>query len=184
MTRRLLISGLLLAVLQSGPFPLFAPQAQAIQPAPKAEARHLTKANVLPLALDDAFQFRKNQLFLNDPTSSQNTHNPMISFERMRLAYGKLSMEERKSRYGHYFSFWWRNDRPAKITVRLEYRQQNLGPLVQAQEVDFSGPQGTHQAKFEVTGDDYHDDGRVIAWRALLIEDGKIVALTQSALWN
>lgn len=181
MTRRFLISGLLFAVLHNA---LFLPSAHAAQPAPKAEARHLAKANVLPLALDETFQFRKNQLFLNDPAASKNTRNPMISFERMRLAYGELSQEERKSRYGNYFSFWWRSDRPSNLTVRLEYRQQNLGALVQAQEVDFTGPKGTHQTKFEVTGDDYHDDGRVIAWRALLIEDGKIIALTQSALWN
>lgn len=178
MIRRFLILGLSLALAHNGFL------AHAATPAPKAEARRLVKPNVLPLALDDAFQFRKKKLFLFDPSNTQNTRNPMISFERMHLAYGYVTQEERKSRYGNYFTFWWRNERPAKLTVRLEYRQENLGPLVQAQEVELFAPKGTHKTKFEVTGDDYHDDGRVIAWRAILIEDGKIVALTQSALWN
>jgi len=176
MTRRFLILGLLFAVAQNTLF--------AATPVPKAEARHLVKPNVLPLALDDAFQFRKKKLFYFDPSNTQNTRNPMISFERMRLAYGHVTQEERRQRYGNYFTFWWRNERPARLTVRLEYRQENLGPVVQAQEVDVVVQPGTHKTQFEVTGDDYLDEGRVIAWRALLIEDGKIVALTQSALWN
>jgi hypothetical protein len=35
-----------------------------------------------------------------------------------------------------------------------------------------------------VTGDDYRMDGKVIAWRVVLIENGTIVALNQSFLWN
>jgi hypothetical protein len=37
---------------------------------------------------------------------------------------------------------------------------------------------------FKIIGDDYIEDGRITSWRALLIENGKIVGLTQSYLWN
>ena len=70
------------------------------------------------------------------------------------------------------------------MTVRLEYRQQNLEAYVQAQEVDVPAAKGTIETKFKVVADSYHQEGKVIAWRALLIENGKIVALTQSFLWN
>jgi hypothetical protein len=33
-------------------------------------------------------------------------------------------------------------------------------------------------------GSDYFEDGRVSGWRVLLIENGKIVGLTQSFLWD
>jgi hypothetical protein len=33
-------------------------------------------------------------------------------------------------------------------------------------------------------GDDYFDNGRVIAWRCLLIENGVIVAENRSYLWK
>jgi len=50
--------------------------------------------------------------------------------------------------------------------------------------VDYNRPKGTMETSFQVIGDDYMHDGRVISWRALLIADGKIVGLTQSYLWD
>src|SRR5215216_5642791 len=41
----------------------------------------LDKANVLPLALDDAFQFRKTKIFLNEPELYKPTTDQMVSFE-------------------------------------------------------------------------------------------------------
>jgi hypothetical protein len=43
---------------------------------------------------------------------------------------------------------------------------------------------GSRKSSFEVTGDEYLESGRVTAWRALLIVDGKIVALRQSYMWK
>jgi hypothetical protein len=161
------------------------------QPAAGPEARHvanpaqqLDRANVLPLALDDQFQFRKTELFLNDPKVFRQTVDPMIIFERQRINFGAVTAVDRQQRYGNYFKFFWRTNRKADITVRLEYRQEKLGPYVQAKEVSYAGASGTIKTEFKVTGDDYIQDGRVVAWRALLIENGKIVGLTQSYLWD
>jgi hypothetical protein len=41
------------------------------------------------------------------------------------------------------------------VTVRFEYRQQNLGAYVQAQELDYKGVKGSIRASFQVIGDDY-----------------------------
>jgi len=154
-----------------------------VQSAP-GEVVTLAKADLLPLALSDQFSFRKKQLFLNDSEINRKAGDKMIEFERMRYDYGAVSEDELNERRGHYFTFYWRAERPANLKVRLEYRQANLGAYVQAKEVAFSAPSGTHKTKFQVTGDEYLDDGPVLAWRALLIEDGRIVALTQSFLWN
>src|SRR5437588_8580439 len=43
---------------------------------------------------------------------------------------------------------------------------------VQAQEISYSNARGSHKTAFKVVGDDYFDDGRVTAWRCLLIENG------------
>ena len=149
-----------------------------------AEPARLEKANVLPLALDDAFQFRKTKLFLNDPRLFKPTIDPMISFERQRVNFGAVNQIDRQQRYGHYFTFFWRATRKADLTVRLEYRQENLGSYVQARELNYRGAKGTMQTDFRVIGDDYNEDGKITAWRALLIENGRIVALNQSFLWN
>lgn len=150
----------------------------------QSQPRLLTKANVLPLALDPAFSFRKTSLFFHDRKLDKRSTNEMVSFERERLNYGAVAGDEMEAREGNYFNFWWRARRPAHLTVRLEYRQQNLGAYVQAREVDVPAALGTVETKFKIVGDDYHQDGRVTAWRALLIENGKVVALTQSFLWN
>ena len=175
MIRPLLFFCLFLAALVggcAGPYP------------PQSKPRLLHKANVLPLALDPAFSFRKTKLFLYDPRGQKTTTSEMINFERERLGYGAVVATETEARMGRYFAFWWRAERTADVTVRLEYRQQNLGSYVQAQEVDVPAARGTLETKFQVVGDSYLQNGKVLAWRALLIENGKVVALTQSFLWN
>lgn len=145
------------------------------------------KAAVLPLTLSDNFEFRKVSLAFNDPRDP-NTLRPtdaaMINFERQRLNFGAVSNYDRSERFGHYFYAWWRSKRPADITVRLEYRQENLGSYVQAKEYHYPAAQGTTETKFTVIGDEYAEDGKITAWRLLLIENGKIVGLKQSFLWN
>ena len=144
----------------------------------------LPNPNPLPLALDDNFQFRKTGIFYNDPRIEKPTINEMINFERQRMGYKTILGSDRIARYGFYYSFYWRTKRPANLTIRFEYRQEKLGAHVLAQEHTYNGAKGTVKSEFQVIGDDYNDDGRVTAWRALLIENGKIVALNQSFLWD
>jgi hypothetical protein len=144
----------------------------------------LDKANALPLALDDTFQFRKTITFLNDPKLWKPADDGMINFERQRVNFGAINQNDRRERYGQYFTFYWRSTHAADLTVRFEYRQQNLGAHVQAQESYYSAAKGTLKSAFKVIGDDYEQDGKITAWRAVLIENGKIVALNQSFLWN
>jgi len=153
--------------------------------APETPQRLLENANVLPLALDDRYQFRKVQEFLNDPRYIKPTTDPMVAFERQRVNYGAItSSVDRIELRGNYYSFFWRTKQQGPVTVRFEYRQANLGAYVQAREVAYDKTKGTMETKFQVIGDDYLQDGRVISWRALLIADGKIVGLTQSYLWD
>ena len=144
----------------------------------------IAKANVLPLALSDDFEFRKVSLFFHDPREQKTTINPMIQFERARLGYGAVSGYDRMERFGHYFYVWWRAKHDADITVRLEYRQQNLGSHVLAKEIHYPAAKGAIETKFTVIGDEYSEEGKVTAWRLLLIENGRIVGLKQSFLWN
>ena len=64
------------------------------------------------------------------------------------------------------------------------YRQEKLHEHVQAQEISYRNVRGTHKSEFKVIGDDYFDDGRIIAWRCLLIENGRIVAENRSFMWE
>jgi len=147
-------------------------------------AELLPKANPLPLSIDESFQFRKTIIFVNDPIYWKGTMDEMLAFERLRINYGAIDAYDRSKRIGDYYTFYWRSKRKADLTIRFEYRQELLGTYVQAQERHYLGAKGTVESHFAVIGDNYKEDGRVTSWRAILIEDGKIVALNQSFLWR
>jgi hypothetical protein len=163
----------------------------------------------LPMSLDSAFQFRKTKLFHmteQDPTLLQDknaTNDPMsqatgknkqkstsavqdasIVFERQYRLFGAVTRLDQRQRFGDYYDFFWRAKKSAPITVRLEYRQEKLHSHVQAQEVFLGTVHGNQKTSFKVVGDDYFDNGRVLAWRCLLIESGVIVAENRSYLWR
>jgi len=170
----------------------------------------LAKVTPLPVALSKDFEFRKTKLFFlsekapkpgehaqqsasklstkgSSTTPSQKTAtlaDAQITFERQYRLFGAVTGLDQAQRCGDYFDFFWRAKRPADVTVRLEYRQEKLHDFVQAREISYQNVRGTHKTEFKVIGDDYFDDGRVIAWRCLLIENGRIVAENRSYMWN
>ena len=174
---------------------------------PREEPKVLERVTPLPVALDKDFEFRKTKLvLLNEKTKvqgnqkttsslnkkSSNSPNQKtatlqdapITFERQYRMFGAVTGLDQRQRFGNYFDFFWRAKRPSDITVRLEYRQEKLHEHVQAQEITYRNVRGTHKTEFKVVGDDYLDDGQVIAWRCLLISDGRIVAENRSFMWE
>ena len=177
------------------------------KPAP-VEPRIVEKVTPLPVALDKNFEFRKTKLFIiggkaktsqsgRQSTSSINKksgsspgqktatlEDAPITFERRYRMFGAVTALDQRQRFGNYFDFFWRAKRPSDVTVRLEYRQEKLHEHVQGQEITYRNVRGTHKTEFKVIGDDYFDDGRVIAWRCLLIANGRIVAENRSFMWD
>ncbi len=145
---------------------------------------YLERANVLPLDLNDNFEFRKQQLFFNDPRTYPPTTSETIDLLRRRTNYGAITPRDLDDVTGHYYSFFWRTRERADVTVRLEYRQAALNNYVLAQELYYPEATGSFQSDFRVTGDEYLENGKVTAWRILLIVDGRIVALSQSFMWK
>ena len=116
---------------------------------------------------------------------TENSEDQNLAFERRRLLYGAITPSDQRARYGNYYTFFWRARRRGNFSVRLEYRQQKLGAYVQAREVEYPAGEGSHVTRFAINGDDYVEQGRVSAWRLVVIEDGRrIVALKQSYLWR
>ena len=176
--------------------------------APREEPRIVEKVTPLPVALDKDFEFRKTKLFLLSEKASTATQrvrqttstlgakstspsqktatlqDAPITFERQYRLFGAVTVLDQRQRFGNYFDFFWRAKRPSDVTVRLEYRQEKLHEHVQAQEISYRNVRGTRKTEFKVIGDDYFDDGRVIAWRCLLIANGQIVAENRSYMWE
>ena len=179
----------------------------SIEGAPREQPRVVEKVTPLPVALNNDFEFRKTKLFYlgekapiglgarqttsslksKSTTPNQKTatlQDAPITFERQFRMFGAVTALDQHQRFGNYFDFFWRAKRPADVTVRLEYRQEKLHEHIQAQEITYQNVHGTHKSEFKVIGDDYFDDGRVIAWRCLLIANGQIVAENRSFMWE
>ena len=181
----------------------------ALGRSPREEPRVVEKVTPLPVALDPNFEFRKTSLFFmsekgglkpnerahdssnkvggktNQPNQKTSVlQDAPIVFERQYRLYGAVTGVDQRQRFGNYFDFFWRVKHPSDVTVRLEYRQEKLHEHVQAQEITYRNVRGTQKTEFKVIGDDYFDDGRVIAWRCLLIANGRIVAENRSFLWE
>ncbi|MEY2555556.1 MAG: hypothetical protein QOF93_700 [Verrucomicrobiota bacterium] len=178
------------------------------------QPRLLDRVVPLPTALSDDFQFRKTKLYLltetvlgqekgssddqpvqgkgkggklssTAPSSKSTTiQDASIRFERQYRLFGAVTKLDQRERTGNYFDFFWKARRSADLTMRLEYKQEKLHAHIQAQEISYSNARGSQKTEFKVVGDDYFDDGRVTAWRCLLIENGRIVAETRSYMWE
>jgi hypothetical protein len=148
----------------------------------------IPKANVLPLALSDDFGFRKFTIFRNALVRPGATPIPtrelMIDFERRRRLWGAITAADVQARTGQYFTFFWRAKRPADLTLRLEYRQANLKNYVEGRELYYPHARGSYTSEFAVVGPEYSVDGPITMWRAILIENQRIVALLQSRTWE
>ena len=140
----------------------------------------------LPVALDPNFEIRKMQQYFLDPMAKPITAqtDPSVAFEPGYRMYGAITALDQHQRFGTYFDVFWRARRDADVRVQLEYRQEKLHAFVQAREVRYPHALGHHRTEFSIIGDDFFDDGRVIAWRLSLIVDGRIAATTRSYLWE
>ena len=158
-----------------------------------------------PVALSSDFQFRKTKIYTmdQDPSvtglktqgsdiskkgslsrSKSVEQEQSLNFERSYRLHGAVTGLDQRQRFGQYFNFFWRAKRPSDVTVRFEYKLEKLKAFVQAKEQTYQNVSGTNQSEFRVVGDEYFDDGGVLAWRCLLIEHGRIVAEKRSFLWD
>jgi hypothetical protein len=171
------------------------------------EPRVLSEVKPLPLAPDPNFEFRKTKIYTlssqapkaksaakspsafslsgkSGAQSSAVTQDVSLNFERSYRMFGAVTALDQRQRFGQYFDFFWRAKQPSDVTVRFEYKQEKLRAFTQAKELSYRGAHGTRRSEFRVTGDEFMDDGKVLAWRCLLIAHGRIVAEKRSFLWD
>ncbi len=173
------------------------------------DARPRPNTSSLPVAPDPSFQFRKTKIYKleaqltkglararaatnvsasttdsnKSTTPSTITQEQSLLFERAYRLYGAVTPYEQRQRFGEYFDFFWRSKQRSNVTVRFEFKQEKLRAYVQAKELTYTGARGTCQSEFRVIGDEFANDGHVLAWRCLLIANGHIVAEKRSFLW-
>jgi hypothetical protein len=109
----------------------------------------------------------------------------MVTFERQHLLWGAVTTEERRARYGEYFTFMWKTkDKSTPATLRFEYRQKGTTAEVLVKEIDIPKVKGSNTTQINVVGDEYATNGQVMSWRASIVRGGETVASSQSFLWE
>ena len=123
------------------------------------------------------------QFTLRDQDSGA-VDDPMVQNEKLRRLYGAVSLEERKQRLGQYYTILWNADAGAEKEIVFRYQQGGSGSRIK--EIRRTIPAGTSEGKeeFSVIGDNYFDNGRVLAWKIDFTANGETIASKQSYLWE
>lgn len=127
----------------------------------------------------------KVKIYRLDPTQRLQVADPSIRFERSHYLYGAVSHAEQMERAGQYYHVFWKvTDRSQPATVRFEYRQRETGLKVKTKEVEISDVRRSNVTDFQVTGEEFRQDGPVTAWRASIVRGKDQLVDYQSFLWN
>ncbi|MEM6278980.1 MAG: hypothetical protein AAF733_05845 [Verrucomicrobiota bacterium] len=118
------------------------------------------------------------------PGPITRSEDEMIVHEHRRLLHGAVDSAEYKERMGNYFTIFWTSKNQVPATVRFEYCQATTGPKVYTREIRVDSPKRKNVTKFEVTGTEYEDLGKVTQWRASIVENGAEAAEFRSYLWR
>lgn len=117
--------------------------------------------------------------------NDRKIYDEMIRFEQDRRLRGAVTREEIDGKLGHYFTVFWTTKQPkVPATVRLEYRQSATNQIIHAKESEVASPKRRNVNEFQVTGDEYSERGNVTQWRALVLQNGEVVAEYKSFLWK
>lgn len=129
--------------------------------------------------------FTKVKIYRLNPEAKIVAVDPSIPFEHQHLLYGAVSRDDREARRGNYYTFFWKvDDKSQPVKVRFEYRQSVTRSAVKKQELEIADVKGSNISKFQVTGSEFQTAGKVLAWRAVLLQGGKEIATTRSSMWN
>lgn len=124
------------------------------------------------------------QFTLRDPNFSEGD-DLMVRGEIRRRLHGAITPSEQRDRLGQYFTVIWQDATPGgPAEVIFEYQQAATGSLVKKTYQRFAAGTTSGKAEFQVTGEDFRKNGRVLAWRISLRRDQRELAARQSYLWQ
>lgn len=112
-------------------------------------------------------------------------NEPMIRGEQRRLFHGAIGVREEEQVLGHYYTVLWHDAEVGEpVTIKFEYQQGSTASQVLSKVREFDGSLTKGRAEFQIIGDEYLKNGRVLAWRCSLWRGGRELEHRQSYLWE
>ncbi|MFK7851043.1 MAG: hypothetical protein AB8D78_08710 [Akkermansiaceae bacterium] len=112
------------------------------------------------------------------------TDDPMVRHEKIRRFHGAVSMEERRQRLGQYYTVLWNGNASAAKEIQFKFQQGKTGSRIKTMTRAIEPGTSSGKQEFAVIGDDYFENGRVVTWKIIFLEDGEVIATEQSYLWE
>ncbi len=139
---------------------------------------------VLASCVSDPHGLTVKQYHLRENMFDQNV-DLMARGEAQRLLHGAVTVEERRQKIGQYYQVIWNQpgDSSSSMEVIFEYLQAGSGSNVKrlVQRAPFHD---RFDAYFSIVGNDYRQNGRVLAWKVTVREGGETLAAKQSYMWR
>lgn len=110
--------------------------------------------------------------------------DPMVRSEKLRRLHGAIGVKEQAERLGQYYTVLWKDDSQGPVKVVFEYQQGGSGSRIKREVRDFDAASTSGQAEFSVVGENFRNNGRVLAWRISLVRNGEEIASRRSYLWQ
>ncbi len=118
------------------------------------------------------------------PGKIVRTTDKMVEFEHLRRFHGVLESSDYQDAYGNYFSVFWVSEDKRPVTVRFEYRLGKTASQIHSKEVSVASPKSKNVTKFQVTGDEYRNQGPVTQWKASVLDGDEVITEYRSYLWK
>lgn len=145
----------------------------------------LIAAAALSSCASQATGFTKVKIYRLNPSARISSVDPSVTFEQQHHLYGAVSNVDREARRGNYYTFFWNaQDTKQPAQIRFEYLQSATGFKKKQKTVVIDKVRRSNITQIQVTGEEYHMDGKVLAWRATLIQNGQEIGSRQSSLWQ
>lgn len=117
---------------------------------------------------------------------------PMVRGDQQKRLYGAVSLKEHEARLGQYYEVRWNLRGKEQLTAGsrngalIIFRYRQAATASQLKLITKRYPVGVTNGKidFQIIGNDYKEHGRVLAWKAELVLNGRVIESKQSFLWK
>jgi hypothetical protein len=135
-----------------------------------------------------AADLQVRQYHLRESMFDEN-NDPMVRGEIQRRLHGAVTVAERRQKVGQYYDVQWnrgelgKKSKEVPVRIIFEYQQAGTASLIKRQVRDLRCREKC-AVEFAIKGEDYAKNGRILTWRILVEEQGRVVAKEQSYLWR